>query len=386
MVEIPQQHRFGTLVAAMASVAACDIAFGLTFQLQPLILEAQGVAAWQIGLIVAMGPLGILLAGPLLPGTIAKFGARTISATAIVTLFVSLMLFKLLPPLWWWLALRFLFGIAVGALFTVSETWVVTMSTDENRGRIMGIYTSILSATFGIGPTIIPFTGIVGWWPWLIGMTCVAAGLIPLFFVKAGHFSHGDEKGSIVDVVRRQPLIFACAIAATLFDAVLISFFTIYALRAGLPLERASSLLGVSIIGGVFLYYPLGILADKWSSDGTVVACAVITIVLGLLIHPLIDTVLIWPVLLLFVTTGFGVYVIALAVIGAAFKGKDVVAASAAIAATWGIGGVVGPPLVGRLIDIFGTTALPFALVAIYVVLLVLLILNGLRILSPAPA
>ncbi len=377
----------GTLVAAMACIAACDIAFGLTFQLQPLIMEAQGVPAWQIGTVVAMGPLGILLAGPLLPRLMHRFGGKAMCAAAIVTLVVMLFLFKLLPPLWWWMALRFIFGIATGALFTVSETWVLTMSSPETRGRIMGLYTSILSVTFGIGPTIIPFTGIEGWAPWLICIGFVAAGLIPLAFVEgSGAQETGEESGSLIGVISRQPFIFANAVAATLFDAILISFFTIFAVRAGLPLAAASSLLGIAIIGGVFLYYPMGMLADKWSRDGVILGCVVLTIALGLLIAPLLSTWLIWPVMILFCATGFGVYVIALAAIGAAFKGKDIVAGSAVIASTWGVGGLIGPPVAGRIIDLFGAQSVPYILVGIYVLLFGLLASNGMRILRPEAA
>ncbi len=374
-----------TLIAAMASIAACDIAFGLTLQLQPLILEAQGVPAGLIGLIVAMGPLGILLAGPFLPHLIGHFGTRNISIAAIITIFCSLFLFKLLPALWWWIPLRFMFGIATGTLFTVSETWVVTMSAESSRARIMGIYSSILSLTFGIGPTIIPFTGIGGWSPWLICMGFVALGLLPLSYVKNDTASHGNEKGNIIDVIKRQPLIFACAVSATLFDAILIAFFSIYAIREGQSLEQASTLLGVAIIGGVALYYPLGILADRWSRDGVVMSCAALTIILGLLVILTINTIWIWPILLLFCVTGFGVYVIALATIGTAFKGKDIVAASAAIAATWGVGGIVGPPIAGQLIDNFGAGVVPFCLIGIYFLLTAMLLFNGGRVLKPDP-
>ncbi len=377
----------GTLVAAMACIAACDIAFGLTFQLQPLIMEAQGVPAWQIGTVVAMGPLGILLAGPLLPGLMHRFGGKALSTVAIITIAVMLFLFKLLPPLWWWLALRFIFGIATGALFTVSETWVLTLSSPQTRGRIMGLYTSILSVTFGIGPTIIPFTGINGWAPWLICIGFVVAGLLPLAFIKGGKAAHtGEETGSLIGVIKRQPLIFANAVAATLFDSILISFFTIFAIRGGLPIAAASSLLGLAIIGGVFLYYPMGTLADKWSRDGVVMGCVVLTIALGLLITPLLDTWMIWPVMILFCATGFGVYVIALTAIGAAFKGKDIVAGSAVIASTWGVGGLIGPPAAGRIIDQFGAQSVPFVLVGIYVLLFGLLASNGMRILRPETA
>ena len=68
--------RYGNLVAAIATIASCDIALGFTFQLLPILMEMQHIPAWIIGLNTAMGPIGILLAGPFLPRIISRVGAK----------------------------------------------------------------------------------------------------------------------------------------------------------------------------------------------------------------------------------------------------------------------------------------------------------------------
>ena len=62
---------------------------------------------------------------------------------------------------------------------------------------------------------------------------------------------------------------------------------------------------------------------------------------------------------------------------GDVFKGADIISGSAAVAAMWGIGGLVGPPLAGAAIDTFGIDAMPYTLTALYAVLLVALLANG---------
>jgi MFS family permease len=362
-------RNFNNIVASFAAIAACDIAFGLTLQLQPLLMEAEQIPARTIGAMVSMGPLGILLAGPFLPRIIAKFGSKSVAVVAVATILALLFVFKLTSPLYAWFALRFAFGIAVGSLFTVSETWVLTFSNDQNRGRIMGLYTSMLSVTFGLGPVLLPFTGIQGWLPWIIGAICVAISFAPLFFVKIVDTPESKQHGNVWTVLRLQPLIFSCAIAATMFDSIMVSFFTIFGIRNGLELEKASTILGFGIIACVFFYYPLGILADRWSRSGVIVVCSCVTVVAALFLTPAINTIMIWPLVLLLCVSAFGVYVVAMAAIGDAFKGPDLVAASAAISATWGVGGLVGPSAAGSVIDFFGAAAFPILLSAIYVCL-----------------
>ncbi len=152
--------RYGNLIAAIAAVGACDIAMGLTLQLLPLLMERQGLPAWLIGANAAMGPIGILMAGPFLPRIIGNMGTRLAVYVAVATMVAVLIALKLSPTVWLWFPLRFIFGVAAGVLFTVSEAWVLTFAGDGNRGRVMSIYTSVLAVTFSVGPLILPWTGI----------------------------------------------------------------------------------------------------------------------------------------------------------------------------------------------------------------------------------
>ncbi len=370
----------GTLVAALATVGVCDVAFGLTLQLQPLLMDARGIPAWLIGLNTAAGALGVLLAGPILPKLIASAGSRRVAFISIVTILVCLAAMALLPPPWWWFGFRFFMGAAIGSLFTVSEAWILTIATDQTRGRLMGLYTSVLSVTFAVGPTILPFTGIEGLLPWLICIVFVAGGLIPLALVKVREASEDGEHGNIFNVLRRAPLLFACIGAATIFDSVIISFFSIFAQRNGISLAAASTMLSVGIVSGVICFYPIGLWADRWSKTGVLFVCTIATIVAALLLAPFVTTPLIWPLVILIFNGAFGVYVVGLAIMGDVFKGKDMVAASATTAAMWGMGGMIGPPIAGRVIDSFGINSFPLVLAGFYALLLLGLAVQGGRV------
>ena len=370
--------RYGNLVAAIATVACCDMAMGLTLQLLPLLMDRGGYPAWIIGVNAAMGPIGILVAGPFLPRFIGNIGTRRAVYGAIAAMIAILLAIKVSPSIWLWFPLRFLFGIAAGSLFTVSEAWVLTFAGDGNRGRVMSIYTSVLAITFSVGPLILPWTGIDGWWPWLICVCCILLAALPLYFVEVSDdVFRQTESGGFFSFVRKAPLLLFAVCAATLFDNVFIAFFTIFGLRHGVELEVASRILGIGIIGNVLLFYPIGWLADHWSRRGVIVLTAITTVVLALSLIVLINTAVIWIIVVLLSASAFGVYVVALATMGDSFKGPDVIAGSAAFAAMWGIGGLAGPPLAGAAIDAFGINAMPVTLASFYVILLIGLALNG---------
>jgi MFS family permease len=372
------QH-IGNLVAAIATVACCDIALGLTLQLLPLLMERQHLHALVMGANAAMGPIGILIAGPFLPRIIGRFGSRPVVLTVTTMLIVCLIAFRLSPSVWLWFPIRFVFGIATGTLFTVSEAWVLTFAGDGNRGAIMGLYTSVLAITFSVGPLILPFTGIDGWPPWLLGIACIMCSILPLTLVKVSDdaFQGHTSAGAFFRFLGRAPFLLFAVGAVVLFDSVFISFFTIFGLRHGLPLETASRILGAGIIGNTLMFYPMGLLADRWSKTGVVVLTAAATIVLSLSLIFLIGTWAIWPAVIMLSASAFGVYVVALATMGDTFRGPDIVAGSAAFAAMWGFGGLVGPPVAGAAIDLFGVDAMPVTLAAFYVVLLLGLSFSG---------
>jgi len=373
----PATSRTGNIIAAIAAVGACDVAFGLTLQLIPLLMEREGWPAWAIGLNAAMGPIGILLAGPFLPKLLGNWGTRR-AAFAIIGILVLSLAAISVSPVWMWFPLRFVFGLATSALFTISEAWVLSFATSENRGRVMGVYTSLLAATFAVGPLILPWTGILGFVPWAIGIVFILLSALPLSLVKVEDETFREKHGGgFFAFVMKAPMLLFAVAAATLFDNVLISFFTIYGIRNGLALETASWILGVGIIGNVVLFYPIGWLADHWSRQCVMLVTAALTVILSLSLLIVIGHWLVWPVMILLTASAFGVYVVALATLGDRFAGPDLIAGAAGIAAMWGVGGLIGPPVAGLAIDLFGINAMPVTLAGFYVVLLAGLLVSG---------
>ena len=370
-------RRYGNLVAAIATIASCDLALGFTFQLMPLLMEMQHIPAWIIGLNTAMGPIGILLAGPFLPRIIGRVGPKRMAYFAVAFIMSALIMFKSLPSLYVWFPLRFFFGMATGALFTISEAWILTFAGVGSRGRIMGIYTSVMAISFSFGPFALPFTGTTGWLPWLIGITCLGLSILPLTLVNVSdEIFHDKEGGNFSRVVRRAPLLLFAVCTATIFDSVFISFFSIFGLRSGLSLQTASWLLGAGIVGNTLFQFLIGTLSDRWSRVGVVACSAAITVFMCISLIFVVHSWLVWPTVIVLATSAFAVYVIALAIMGDTFKGADLIAASAAFSAMWGMGGLIGPPIAGAAIDAFGVNAMPISLASVYVVLLVGLALS----------
>ncbi len=373
----PAPTHWRNLLAAVATIAVCDVAFGLTFPLLAILLEQRSVPAWIIGLNSAMSPLGIIVAGPFIPRAVKRFGAQRLAYATIAGIALLLIGFKVFPSLAAWFVLRFAFGIIAGTLYTLSEAWIVQFSEGPNRGRIIGIYTSVVSITFSAGPLIIPYVDVNGWTPWILGTAMVLVAGIPLLFLNVADDFGPESKGGFLGFIGRAPLLLFAVCTLTMFDAVMLSFFIIYGLRNGLGVERASWALGVSIAGNALLQYPIGMLADRWSRVTIMWLAGGVSVAMAAMLPFAITSWLLWPVAFVIGTSAYAIYTAALTILGDEFKGADLLSGSAAFAAMWGVGGIIGPPLVGVALDAFGVGAFPFCLAAIYVALLALLFGSG---------
>ena len=83
-----------------------------------------------------------------------------------------------------WLFLRFLTGCALGLTWIASEIWMNTVSGDESRGVVMGIYGTVFSVGIIAGPLLLELTGTRGWRPFAVGASCLLLTLLPLAVLR----------------------------------------------------------------------------------------------------------------------------------------------------------------------------------------------------------
>jgi MFS family permease len=241
-----------------------------------------------------------------------------------------------------------------------------------------------VAITFSAGPLIIPYLDVESITPWLLGSVLVLAAGIPLLFVNTGEEFQPNKEQSVANFVRRAPLLLFAVLTLTMFDAVMLAFFIIYGLRSGLDLETASWALGVSIAGNAVLQYPIGMLADHWRRTSIMWLAGAMALAMALALPFAVNSITLWPVAFMLGTAAYAIYTAALAILGDEFKGAELIAGSAAFAATWGVGGIASPPVVGAAIDAFGIQALPVFLIALYSGFLLLLFASGNRLVRAA--
>lgn len=132
------------------------------------------------------------------------------------------------------------------------------------------------------------------------------------------------------------------------FEAMILTLLPVYCLQQGFTADIALAMVSTVVVGDALLQLPIGALADYLSRRTLFAGCAVVLMLSSLAIPALLDTLLIWPLWVLFGASAGGLFTLSLILIGERYRDDALVRANAHIAQLWGVGCLVGPLAAGR--------------------------------------
>ncbi len=374
-----EQIHIRNLVAACSAICVFGLAFGMTYPLLSLIMESRGVSPGMIGINSAMMPIGILMFSSVIPYLARRYGGRNIAAIAAVITSILILAYKAFDHLEAWFVIRMLQGMSISTLFVLSEAWIVRFAGSRHRGKIIALYGSVLSASFGAGPALVSWIGIDGWMPFVVGSVIIVLGIFPVFLLKEDLSEPKEEAraAGIFEFAPKAPMLMACVFAFAILDAATLSLLPVYGIENGLDISTSALILTALIVGNTVLQFPIGWLADKYPHRAVLAGCAFVTVVMLMILPWVMATALMWPVVITAGAAGYGIYTVSLTSLGSRFNGIQLVNGSAAFAAMWGVGALIGSLSGGWSMTLFGPHGLPYHLALVYLILVIGLAMRG---------
>ena len=364
-----EEIHWPSLIAAISSISAVGIAIGLGLPLLSIILEKRGISSTLIGLNSAMAGVAAMAAAPVTTKLAHQFGVARTMLWAVVISALSALGFYYAVSFWMWFPLRFAFHGGITTLFILSEFWINAAAPPRRRGMVLGIYATVLSVGFAMGPLIFSALGSEGILPFLVGAGAILLSAIPIF-VARGESPILDEKPQR-HFLRYILLVPTATAAVFVFGAVEaggLSLFPVYANRSGFSESQAALLLTVMGIGNMAFQIPLGMFSDRLRDRRPLLTAMAITGLVGALALPFLIESWIMMAVILFFWGGCvsGLYTVGLAHLGSRLTGADLAAANAAFVFCYAVGTVAGPQGIGAAIDISGNDGFAWALAAFF--------------------
>lgn len=348
-----------SIAAAIASISVVGIAIGLGMPLLSVVLEARGHSASMIGLNTAVAGVASIAAAPLATRLALRAGVvRTMLAMIAVAAF-SLLGFHFAAPFWMWFPLRALLHGAITVLFILSEFWISVSAPPGRRGFVLGVYATVLSVGFALGPWLFAHTGSEGLLPFAAGFGLIIAAALPVLAAwRQGPalVAAGGRSGGFTRFIWLVPTATAAVVVFGAVETGGFALFPVYAGSLGYSQHDAALLLTMIGLGNVALQIPLGAISDRVRDRRLLLASCTLVGLAGTLLMPLAGS---WHLMaaLLFVWGGVvaALYTIGLAHLASRLSGSDLASANAAFVLCYGIGMVLGPQAIGIGMDVFGT-------------------------------
>jgi MFS family permease len=345
------------------------------FMLVPLmavVLSERGFGPAFVGLFGAMPWLGILCATPFVAWLVHRIGrgaALWISGAVPLAAGLGFLATDSIPA---WFVLWFAGGLASALRWVVAEATVAELAPAANRGRWVGLFETMVGATFVVGPALLWATGTEGSLPFAASAACIAAGLATLVALPRlprEAEPHGDEvlgARGVWAALRASPVVMAVGFVGGFFESGLSGLLPVWGLALGWGAALAALLVSASGAGSALAMVPVGEAADRLGRRPVMLACAV-TVLAGTLLLPAVAgaPALAWLVAFAWGGAGGALYTLAMIDLGDRTRGLALMNATSVLVLSYTAGGVLAPLAGGAAMQWSPALGLPLLLTAV---------------------
>jgi MFS family permease len=344
------------------------------FMLVPLLavqLVERGHGPAFVGLFGALPWIGILVATPFVSRFVVRHGrGAALWVSGLVPLGCALGLLAT-DDLRAWFVLWFVGGLASALRWIVAEATVAELAPPARRGRWVGLFETMVGATFVVGPAVLLVTGTEGRLPFAASAAFVAAGvaaLLALPTLAPEPAADGRVLGlrGVWGALRALPVVMTVGFVGGFFESGLSSVLPVWGLSIGWTAALAAMLVAASGAGSAVAMVPVGEAADRLGRRPVAIGCAAVVLASTLLV-PATGALpwLAWPLAIAWGGAGGALYTIAMVDLGARLRGLELMNATAVLILAYTAGGVVAPIVGGAALQFAPTAGFPLLLAAV---------------------
>ena len=334
---------------------------GLLSTLLALRMQAEGFPAEVIGIVMSCYYAGQVVGARLIPQVVERVGhIRTFAAVsglaAAAALTHVLLIFSLV-----WGMLRAATGVCIAGLAMVTESWLNERASNENRGRILALYMITTFLALGMAQFMLNLGEPTGFELFLLAGLIISIGLVPVALTRA--VAPAIEEASHLgfkDLYAISPLGVAGVMAAGLVNSSFYAMGPIFAQGVGLDLTGVATFMGVTIIAGLILQWPVGRLSDRYDRRTvlTAVMFTVSAVSLAIAASTGFSHNVIFTLGAIYGGFSLTVYSLSIAHANDFIDPKDFMRAAGGFQLAYGIGACIGPFAASTLLGQIGPSGL----------------------------
>lgn len=354
------------LARLIAAIGCSVVQFWLAVPLASLVLSHRGIGSGTIGLFAMTPWLAVLLLLPLTPRLVPQFGAIAVFRGGMILGCAAMILLMVTDNLAVWFAANFLNGAGAALRWVVSDMLVIAAAPARHRGRILGIYETVLGGCLLAAPFLLSFTGSGGLLPFAIAAVLPLLAVLPTLGLKAPPLTmtamHLTE---LTGIAARYALPLLTILLCGIVACSSYSLFPIYGRALGLSERETALWMAVFGFGAVACQYAIGWLCDRWQ-HGIVHRTLIGLVTAGLLLMPALQSggPLLWLFGFLFGGAVTGLYTVTMYLSGRTARPGELLPLVMAVTIFYTLGSISGPVMAGWAMETLPPHGLPLSLAA----------------------
>ncbi|MDR9480329.1 MAG: MFS transporter [Spiribacter sp.] len=366
------RHTLTPFIALFASVALLLTGGGMLTTLIGVRMSEEAFPLGVIGVITACYSVGFVVATLVCPGIISRVGhIRSFAAFAALAA-MSTLVYPLLINPWLWAGMRLAYGFSLAGLYIVTESWLNDRTPTERRGQVLGGYSVVSYVALGGGQFLLLTGRSGGFELFSLAAMLIAAAVVPVTLTR---ITSPDlpvvERVGLRALMDASPLGLVGSALAGMIAGSYVGLAPVFARDAGFSDNGIAWLMGLSILGGFVLQWPIGHLSDRFNRRDVLMgvsfamsACSLaIIVVTGRSEIGVVALAVLWGGL------AFTLYPIALSLANDFLSPQQMLGASASLLLVHGAGMIIGPLMATQLMALVGPVGLFWSVGSVGIVL-----------------
>ncbi|WP_040482766.1 MULTISPECIES: MFS transporter [Yoonia] len=318
--------------------------------------EMEGFSTLALSVVMSAYFLGFLFSSRFTPELIRRVGhVRVFAAMGSMISAVLILYPTLVDPIAWTVG-RVIMGFCFCGVYITAESWLNDASSNANRGKALSLYMIVQMAGIVFAQYVVSIGDVSGYVIFIIPSVLVSLAFAPVLLSARPMPAFSATKPmKIKDLIKTSPL--GCA-GMFLLGGVFAAQFgmsAVYGSRVGLSVGEISFFISAIYVAALVLQYPIGWLSDRMDRRRLIIWIAMLG-GLGSLIAFIVPGSFLLIILSGAIVGGTSnpLYALLIAYTNDYLEKEDMAAASGGLLFINGLGAIMGPLIVGLMMDVIG--------------------------------
>jgi MFS family permease len=349
------------VAALIAAITILQLAGGLLGVRIPLAFTEEGHSRTALGLVAASYSAGFMMGAMVATALLGRVGHIRVYAACAAIFAVSTLMLHFTADVWSWGLARMVAGMAVALMFAAIESWLSFSIGTRVRGEVMSVYMVLTKGALALGP-FFAFSYAPGApEPWMIGAALAALSMVPVCFTAAVQPDPPKAQPlALVEQFATAPAAVIGSFGAGLVNGGVLALAPLYASQHYGP-GAATEFYSAAFVGSLLLQWPAGRLSDRFDRRLVIAGLCMVAAVSAFALALWSGQLTHFSAMLLFFVWGAGAlsfYGIAVAHMADRAEPGKLAQSAAGVLFVWAAGSIIGPLIMGPLVDVFGVAGM----------------------------